>query len=348
MSGRSVLPSPYGDVQLGAFEEVISIPGRYLNDHCLIRHDGLWHFFGILGIVGPPGGAPGSEVSFAHATGPDLKQWQMHPNVIECSGEWPEISHVFAPDVIEHEGRFYMLYTATDELSMQRVCLATSDDLFEWARYVGNPVIVPSVFWSKWPGFGLISAGEAEDGIRSGTRDRATLGRLSGGTYGSCRDPHILPLDDGRFVAYWVSRVQERFGHNLVCVAASLSDDLLHWQEVGPVFTMKAWPFDEEPSLEIESPCVVVKDGKYWLFFKHGWWTHYVASDSPFDFQGYEPSRLGFVHAAEVFHWEDQWWITHCSADPRDFRYRESNRTRGLFLGKLDWPDGEQPRLIGP
>ena len=48
----------------------------------------------------------------------------------------------------------------------------------------------------------------------------------------------------------------------------------------------------------------------------------------------------------EVFHWKDKWWITHCSADPKDYKYRKSNRTRGLFIGNLDWPDGKYPRLI--
>ena len=32
----------------------------------------------------------------------------------------------------------------------------------------------------------------------------------------------------------------------------------------------------------------------------------------------------------------------------RDFRYHDSNRTRGLFVGKLDWPEGGRPRLVGP
>ena len=327
MTTGSMRTSPYGDVRLGAFEEVLTLPGRYLNDHCLIRHNGQWHFFGILGVVGPIGGAPGSEVSFAHATSRDLEEWDLQPEVLERTGVWPETDHVYAPYVIEHDRRFYMLYTAADEMRTQRICLATSNDLFQWERYAGNPVIVPSTFWSKWPGFGL----ETPDG----------------GTFGACRDPHIIKLDDGRFLAYWVSRLQEKLGRDLTCVAASISHDLVHWQEIGPVFSIKAWPLDEAPTLEAESPCVVFKDGKYWLFFKHGWWTHYVVSDSPFDFNGYEPIRLGFSHASEVFHWDGQWWITHCSADPDDFRYRKSNRTRGLFLGKLDWPDGGHPKLVG-
>ena len=89
----------------------------------------------------------------------------------------------------------------------------------------------------------------------------------------------------------------------------SSSHDLIHWQEIGPVLAIKAWI--EQPSLEAESPCVVCKDGRFWLFFKHGWWTHVVVSDSPFDFV-----------------------------------YRESNRTKGIFLGTLDWPDGDYPKLV--
>ena len=54
MTPTRIVPSPYGDVKLGVFNEVLSIPGRYLNDHCLIRHAGLWHMFGITGSVDDP------------------------------------------------------------------------------------------------------------------------------------------------------------------------------------------------------------------------------------------------------------------------------------------------------
>ena len=318
--------SPYGVVRLGAFREVLDIPGRYLNDHCLVWSGSEWHFFGIVGTVAPEGkpyGTPPLEVSLAHATSPDLIDWQVHPDVLEKSGDWPEIRHLFAPNIMEHDGLFYMLYCASDEQRSQYICLATSEDLFQWQRYPGNPVIVPSAYWSKWPGFGLDEP--------------------DGGTFGGCRDPHILKLPDGRFLAYWVSRLNERHGTNLTCVAASVSHDLVHWQEVGPIFALEAW--EEQPSLEVESPCVVHTDGRYWLFFKHGWWTYVANSESPFDFWGHHAQRLGFSHASEVLHWKGRWWITHCSGAPDDFMYRKTNRTRGLFLGTLDWPPGEWPRF---
>jgi len=323
----SIVRTPNGDVTLGDFQEVLSYPDRYLNDHCLTVNKNEWHLFGIVGYMpsrlkGAQTAHPESEVAFAHATSANLRDWKLQSDVMQCSKTWPEVTHVIAPYVIEYDGLFYMLYSALDRMGTQRLCLATSRDLYQWERYAGNPVIVPSAFWSKWPGFGLTTP----DGV---------------GSYGGCRDVHILRLADGRFIAYWVSRLQERFGRNMVCVAASISNDLVHWQEIGPVFSMKAW--HQSLTLEVESPCVVFKDDYYWLFFKQGWWTHVVRSDSPFDFCGYEPIRLGYSHASEVFFWREHWWITHCKTDPDDYSQSHSDLSRGLFLGKLDWPDGGYP-----
>ena len=327
MSTSQRCTTPHGDVLLGSFEEVLSIPGRYFNDHCLVLRNGRLHFFGIVGdAVGAqePSAGP-AESSFAHASCVDLHgPWEVHADVMEANGVWPEASHVYAPYVIEHAGQYYMYYCAPDERGTQRLCLATSGDLFEWQRYGGNPVIVPSVYWSKWPGFGLDTPDDS--------------------SFGGCRDAHVIELGDGRFVAYWVSRLQEKFGTNMVCVAASVSHDLVHWQEIGPIFGMKAWHCPL--TMEVESPCVVFKDNRYWLFFKHGWWTYFTVSDDPFDFWGCEAIRLGYSHAAEVFQWDNQWWITHCKTDPDDFRQKRSDCSRGLFLGKLDWPQGAHPRLL--
>ena len=92
-------------------------------------------------------------------------------------------------------------------------------------------MIVPSVSWAKWPGFGLPTPDEVDRMHRDADGDYLSVARRLGGSYGGCRDPHIIRLDDGTFVAYWVARVQEKFGHNLVGVAASMSHDLVHWQE---------------------------------------------------------------------------------------------------------------------
>ena len=318
----------HGDVLIGDFHEVLSLPGRYLNDHCLIRTKDEWHFFGIVGFEpsSPQDDSrrEDSEVSFAHATSSDFKNWKVWPDVIQISRKWPEEDHVYAPYVTERQGVYHMLYAATDHDTTQRLCLATSRDLFQWERYAGNPIIVPSLFWSRWPGFGI----DAPDGQS---------------TYGGCRDPNIIHLPDGRYVAYWASRLQSKFGEDLCCIAASVSPDLVHWQEIGPVLIVKAWL--QALTLEAESPCIVLKDGFYWMFFKHGWWTHVARSKSPFDFLASSQVRLGYSHASKVFFWQGQWWITHCKTHPDDFSQQHSNRLRGLYLGILEWPTDWYPRF---
>ena len=262
----------------------------------------------------------GSEISFAHATSENLTDWKRHDNVLEVCGKWPETSHVFAPNVVRRDETYYMLYTALDDNLTQRLCLATSPDLFAWERYLGNPVIVPSLHWAKWAG----------------------RGQKKGG---NCRDPHILQIEEGRYAAYWVAELNSSYGEDQTCVAASVSEDLIHWQEVGPIFSVRAW--NMPPTRAVESPCVVRKDDRYWLFFKHGWWTHFCVSNDPLDFRHCIPVRLGFCHAAEVFEWQGNWIISHCSGDPNDYMYRKTNRKRGLYLGRIDWPKGESPRLGG-
>jgi len=310
--------NPYGKIEIGAFKESLRIEGRYLNDHCLFPHGETFHLFGITGPIGKGCYDAGSESSFLHATSENLENWSVHQDVLSVDGTGPDSEHVFAPHVIEKDGEFFMLYTGVDAKRRQRICLARSKDLFAWSRSPYSPVIVPSLFWSKWP-----RHGQPEDGV------------------GNCRDPHVARLSDGRFAAYWAGELNDRFGKGLSCVCASVSDDLIHWQEIGPIFAIKLW--QSPPTAAAESPCVVEKDGKFWLFFKHGWCTHYVQGDGPFDFEGRQALPLGFAHAAEIFNWRGEWLISHCSGEPDDFEYRTSNRRKGLFIAKLEWPDGGSP-----
>ncbi len=311
--------TPKGPLELGSFTELIRPEGRYLNDHCLICEGDMWHFFGIVGPVGKSCFTQGSETSFAHFVSPDLRAWTACPDVLEVEGTWPDTDHVFAPNVMKKDGVFYMLYAGLDAARVQRMCLATSPDLYAWTRHPGNPVIVPSLSWAAWPGFS-----RAEDDMSA------------------CRDAHILQLPEGGYIAYWVAEMNDRCGPDATCVAASLSRDLVHWQELGPVFLINRW--DDGSTAAAESPCVVCKDGWYWLFFKHGWCTHVARSRTPYTFMNAEPVRLGYAHAAEVFAWKGEWWITHCSSQPQDYRYR-TGRTRGLYLARLLWPDGAYPRF---
>lgn len=107
----------------------------YLNDHTLIRAaDGTWHVFGIWH---PEPADPLHEDLFLHATAADLEgaPWTIHDPVLPARPEIGE-THVWAPHVIEHEGRYWMFYAGgTADHTAYRMMLATSEDLFSWARH---------------------------------------------------------------------------------------------------------------------------------------------------------------------------------------------------------------------
>ena len=115
----------------------------YINDHCFIRDEqGCWHMFGITHRE--PADAL-DEKFFAHATSGDLlaPQWTKHPPVLHAESQaWGE-THVWAPHVIRHDGRYWMFYCAGGaDHHRYKIHLATSCDLWQWERHPGNPMVV--------------------------------------------------------------------------------------------------------------------------------------------------------------------------------------------------------------
>jgi arabinan endo-1,5-alpha-L-arabinosidase len=115
----------------------------YINDHCFIYgNDGLWHLFGI---THQEPADPMHEVHFAHATAKTLlqKPWDKQPFALSVAAKfWDEI-HLWAPHVIQHDGRYYMFYCAGDnDHTKYKIHLATSKDLRKWNRQKQNPMVV--------------------------------------------------------------------------------------------------------------------------------------------------------------------------------------------------------------
>ncbi|MCX5409212.1 family 43 glycosylhydrolase [Streptomyces sp. NBC_00335] len=133
-------------VGAGSFTHVYdpSTPGRrrYLNDHTLIRANGRWHLFSIVGDSAATGEAPDSaaEVSFAHASAPSpYGPWTTHADALTVDPGYHGEEHLWAPHVIEAGGRFWMFY-AGGGASGAAISLATSDDLFTWTREPSGPL----------------------------------------------------------------------------------------------------------------------------------------------------------------------------------------------------------------
>ncbi len=121
----------------------------YVNDHTLIRAaDGRWHVFGIWH---PEPAAPLDETFFLHASSDDLggADWTIHDPILPARTELGE-THVWAPHVIAHDGRYWMFYAGgTADHAAYRITLATSEDLFTWTPH--EPVLFEDGFDARDP-----------------------------------------------------------------------------------------------------------------------------------------------------------------------------------------------------
>jgi arabinan endo-1,5-alpha-L-arabinosidase len=113
----------------------------YVNDHTFFRDPaGTWH---LVGITHDEPFAPFDETEFVHATAPDLHgPWQRHEPALVADPNRGE-HHLWAPHVIDHDGRLWMYYCAGgDTKDRYRIHLATSDDGWTWVRHPANPMVV--------------------------------------------------------------------------------------------------------------------------------------------------------------------------------------------------------------
>jgi predicted GH43/DUF377 family glycosyl hydrolase len=317
----------------GLFREVFHVPGMYVNDHCLIRARGTWHLFFIQGELTKPGEVwyrPGNEAKIGHAESPDLLHWKLlEPALTTGKPGALDSGHVFAPFVIEHQGKYYMFYAGNVVgIGSSRIFLAVSDDLRRWERHPAGPVIASDPRWAAY----------RPEGFRGGPA----------GPVG-CRDPHVIRHPEHGFILYfaeWMKADPGRGAGDLefACVAAATSRDLVHWQDRGPVLVRRQTGPEKMSYAAPESPCVVRRNGQYYLFWKGGNGTRYTISHNPLDFRDREAYFLGTCHASEIFEWEGTWFATSCSRRLDDVAHASTDRSRGLYLAGIEW-DGCWPRL---
>jgi predicted GH43/DUF377 family glycosyl hydrolase len=274
-------------VDVGAFRKIYDpslVTERwYINDHTLIRDGaGLWHLFGITHAE-PLN--PLDERFFAHATAPSLEgPWTRQAPVLPYDASQGE-THVWAPYVLRHGGRYWMFYCGGGATHQQyRIQLATSPDLWTWTRAQTNPLIV--------------------DGF-------------------DARDPMVLRLKD-KWVLYYTATSVPEGGHHVV--KAAFSDDLLNWSGAIEVYRDPASGTFGGPT---ESPFVVARDGRYFLFVctnRDYSETAVYESDDPLHWE--HADCVGFypAHASEIVTDDGRWYATHCGWGQG-----------GVYLASLTW-----------
>ena len=291
--------------QPAAFKLVYTPDDHYVNGHNIVRGPDGWHLF-----YGGHGGAENTQRE--HATSDDLLTWTTRePFLRSDPGGW-DACEMGDSCTIEHEGRWYFVYHGSAEGNGSR-CIGTavSDDLWHWTKVTGAdvPPFHPDTTWSAWEPTGQPQC---------------------------CKDPWIIP-HDGAFLMYYPSRTKA--GDSAIAVARS--DDLICWEDQGPVVTTPWRANDVVGPSGFEVPRVVVHDGKFYLFALNFWGLEYAIGDDPFHFG---PARvLGPWHASLVFNDDEKWFITHTfrTLGKNGIRIKPGETLRGLYLASLIWAEGD-------
>jgi Beta-fructosidases (levanase/invertase) len=296
------------------FEKVFQTEGRYVNDHCFVCKGDEIHLFYIDGEVGKGPYVLGNEITIGHAVSNDLHHWsECRPALVRDEMLDFEERGIFAPYIVKRKDLYYMYYSSHNIQGAQFMCLATSKDLFEWRRFSGKPLFYPSTTWAEW-----------EENIPC-----------------SCRDPHIFyDEDQERYVMLWVADIKDQPFQS--CIAASYSRDLIRWKEIGPILVRKHSRL-ECFTMKTESPCLIKKDGLFYLFYRHGNGTKYCISENYNDFTYGDSYYLGPCHASEIFNIDEEWYISSCSREVGDI-FHNYDRTSGLWIAKLSW-EGMHPHI---
>lgn len=287
----------------GCFAE----PGCTLIDHTFIKKDGVLHIFYIRGYIGFDWPEKPHD-TFGHAWTTDLIHWEYSQPVLSVTPGEHECYQIWAPAVIEHDGKYWMFYTGVNYNVAQSVCAAVSDDLYHWTKLDANPLYTPGS-WCPWD----VSK------------------------WSNCRDNFVFRDDDGVFYLYFCTDRYSESGEIEPASGILRSTDLLHWEDVG-TFRM--------PNClhAAESPFVIKRNGLYYFFYTScGIGTSYAISDNPVSgwkeigvLMGVDEKPLDNAwvpSCAEVFEFHGKWYISCCLRQPGWEQYLE--------LFELAWePDG--------
>lgn len=215
----------------------LRLPDKWVWDFWLARSDGEHHIFYLQ--------APRSlesprrrhhHASVGHAVSRDLATWQVLPDALHPgpAGSWDDLA-TWTGSTIEHQGRWYMLYTGINRSEkglIQRIGLADSDDLVRWEKRPGNPVLEADARW-----YDLLD--------ETRWRDQ------------SWRDPWLFwHPEDGAFHALITARSPLGAPDAAGVVAHARSQDLVTWEVLPPLTPPGEFA-------QVEAPQLVRVDGRF-------------------------------------------------------------------------------------
>jgi beta-fructofuranosidase len=216
---------------------VLRLPDKWIWDFWLVRHGDEHHIFYLQAprSLGQPM-LRHRNASIGHAVSHDLRSWTVLPDALHpgADGAWDDLA-TWTGSAIEHDGRWSMLYTGISRAEhglVQRIGLATSDDLVRWEKHPANPILEAD---SRW--YDLLDP--------SRWRDQ------------SWRDPWLFrDPADGRFHALITARSRAAAPDGAGVVAHARSHDLVEWEVLAPLTAGGEFA-------QVEAPQLVRLNGRY-------------------------------------------------------------------------------------
>ncbi|AEF40168.1 glycoside hydrolase family protein [Hoyosella subflava] len=258
------------------------------------------------------------RASVGHAVSPDLRQWTLQPDALVAadSPAWDDMATWTGSVIRGPGGTWHMYYTGVSRAErgvVQRIGLATSEDLITWTRYGDVPLLEADPRWyEKYDGTAWFDE--------------------------AWRDPWVFadPRGDGWHMLI-TARSNEGVPEERGVIGHARSADLLNWESQPPLSKPDGFG-------QLEVPQVAVVDGQPLLIFccnppelsprlreprpSGSVWA--VAADSitgPFDIGRAQPFPHPSLYAARLVQNDDQWSLI-------GFRDTEN----GAFIGELTDP----------
>jgi beta-fructofuranosidase len=203
-----------------------------------------------------------------HAVSADLRTWQVLPDALGpgTPGAFDDLA-TWTGSVLHHGGRWYLHYTGVSRAEgglVQRIGLATSDDLHTWRRHRGGPVLAADARWYEQ------------------LNTQVWIDE-------TCRDPWVFADPTGGWRMYYTARVATGPADGRGVIGQAWSPDLQTWEAQPPLTEPGDFGHLEVPQL------VTIGDRQYVLFCVYQWahsaarlrraaavcGTHYLMGDSP-------------------------------------------------------------------
>jgi len=187
------------------------------------------------------------NVSIGHAISQDLVNWRVLPDALkptpyDGTGDEPfDSKTTWTGSIIKHNGLWYLFYTGSKQSEdglIQRVCLATSNDLMTWEKHAHNPIMEADPQWYE-----LLD--------RTMWHDQAW------------RDPYVFQHPEtGEFHAFITARINTGAADARGVIGHAKSSDLLHWEILPPLAGTGPGEFGH-----LEVPQIVHINDLYYLLF---------------------------------------------------------------------------------